>query len=164
MTIYCGIDWAAYHHDVAIVNDAGAVLVTRRIGNNAAGLTTLLMLLVGHAAADATADAAGDAGAGVGEEFIAVDVAIETGRGLLVAAVRAAGHQVFEINPKASSRYRDRYAVAGSKSDRGDALVLPHLLRTDRDRHRPMPADSEQGARARGARPGPAGRGLDGAA
>ena len=58
MTIYCGIDWAAHHHDVAIVNDAGAVLATRRIGNNAAGLTTLMILLAEHAAADA-----GDAGA-----------------------------------------------------------------------------------------------------
>src|SRR5690349_19931508 len=106
MTIYCGIDWAAHHHDVAIVNDAG---------------TTLLMLMAEHAATDAAGSAG--AGAGAGEEFIAVDVAIETGRGLLVAAVRAAGHQVFEINPKASSRYRDRHAVSGGKSDRGDALV-----------------------------------------
>ena len=29
MAIYCGIDWAAHHHDVAIVNDAGTVLATR---------------------------------------------------------------------------------------------------------------------------------------
>lgn len=136
MTIYCGIDWAAQHHDVAIVNDEGKVVATRRIGENAAGLTTLLMLLAEHAVAEA--------GAVVGQEFVAVDVAIETGRGLLVNAVRAAGHRVFEINPKASSRYRDRHTVSGSKSDTGDALVLAHLLRTDRDRHRPMPADSDQ--------------------
>ena len=97
------------------------------------------MLLAEHAAADAAPDATA-----AGEGFVAVDVAIETGRGLLVAAVRAAGHRVFEINPKASNRYRDRHAVSGGKSDRGDALVLAHLLRTDRDRHRPMPADSEQ--------------------
>jgi transposase len=142
MTIYCGIDWAAHHHDVAIVDDAGKVLATRRIGEDAAGLTTLLMMLAEHAAADA--------GAGVsGGDFVAVDVAIETGRGLLVSSVRAAGHRVFEINPKASSRYRDRYSVSGSKSDARDAQVLAHLLRTDRDRHRPMPVDSEQ-ARALG--------------
>jgi hypothetical protein len=62
----------------------------------------------------------------------------------MMCAVRAAGHRVFEINPKAASRYRDRYGVAGAKSDRGDARVLAHLLRTDRDHHRPMSADSEQ--------------------
>jgi transposase len=131
VTIYCGIDWAAQHHEVAIVDDAGTVLASRRIDENAAGVTALLTLLAKHAQADAG-------------EFVAVDVAIETGRGLLVSAVRAAGHRVYEINPKASNRYRDRYAVSGSKSDTGDALVLAHLLRTDRDRHRLMPADSDQ--------------------
>src|SRR3954447_3050966 len=53
---------------------------------------------------------------------------------------------VFAINPKAVDRYRDRYAVSGAKSDPGDAPVLAHLLRTDADRHRPVPADSEQAA------------------
>jgi hypothetical protein len=77
MTIYCGIDWAAHHHDVAIVNDAGAVLATRRIGNNAAGLTTLLILLAEHAATDA---ANAGAGAGVGEGFIAAGPARGTGQ------------------------------------------------------------------------------------
>lgn len=41
-------------------------------------------------------------------------------------------------------RYRDRYGPSGAKSDAADALVLAHLLRTDRNRHRPMPADSDQ--------------------
>jgi len=84
---------------------------------------------------------AAHAGAG----FTAVDVAIETDRGLLVAALHAAGHRVFPVNPKAVDRYRDRHAVSGAKSDPGDALVLAHLLRTDRDRHRPLPDDSERG-------------------
>jgi hypothetical protein len=90
------------------VNNAGTVLATRRVGESAAGVTALLMMLADHAAADVGVEAG---------EFVAVDVAIETGRGLLVSAVRAAGHRVYEINPKASSRYRDRYAVSGSKSD-----------------------------------------------
>jgi transposase len=129
MTIYCGIDWSEHHHDVAIIDEAGAVLALRRISDDAAGLTVLLMLLAEHAG---------------GEQFVPVDVAIETDRGLLVAALRAAGHRLYEINPKAASRYRDRHAGSGAKSDRKDALVLAHLLRTDRDQHRPMPADSEQ--------------------
>jgi transposase len=33
--------------------------------------------------------------------------------------------------------------VARKKSDAGDALVLAHILRTDRAAHRPLPADSE---------------------
>jgi len=71
-------------------------------------------------------------------------VAIETDRGLLVAALRAVGHPVYAINPKAVDRYRDRHAVSGAKSDPADALVLAHLLRTDRHAHRPLPADTEQ--------------------
>jgi transposase len=60
-----------------------------------------------------------------------------------VACLRATGRQVYAINPKAVDRYRDRHSVAGKKSDAGDALVLAHILRTDKAAHRPLPADSE---------------------
>jgi transposase len=74
---------------------------------------------------------------------VPVDIALETDRGLLVAALRATGHRVFAINPKAVDRYRDRYGTSGAKSDPGDALVLANVLRTDRHAHRPLPADSD---------------------
>lgn len=129
MEIFCGIDWSERHHDVAVVDQTGALLTRRRISDDLAGFTALTGLLAEHA----------------GQEFTTVDVAIETDRGLLVAALRAAGHRVYAINPKAVDRYRDRHAVSGAKSDPGDALVLAHLLRTDRDQHRPLPDDSELG-------------------
>src|SRR5919107_1796852 len=72
-----------------------------------------------------------------------IPVAIETGRGLLVACLRATGRQVYAINLKAVDRYRDRHSVARKKSDAGDALVLANILRTDMAAHRPLPADSE---------------------
>lgn len=125
--IFCGIDWAERHHDVAVVDDQGQVLVKRRISDDLAGFTELTALLVECVGTDT---------------FTPVDVAIETDRGLLVAALRAAGHRVFAINPKAVSRYRDRRSVSGAKSDPGDALVLADLLRTDRHAHRPLPADT----------------------
>jgi transposase len=71
-------------------------------------------------------------------------VAIETSKGLIPAALRAAGYQLFSINPLAVSRYRDRYSVSRAKSDPGDALVLANILRTDPDAHRPVPNDSER--------------------
>jgi transposase len=129
LEIYCGIDWSERHHDVAVVDRAGVLLGRRRITDDLAGFTDLTALLAEH----------------TGDEFTAVDVAIETDRGLLVAALRAAGHRVYAINPKAVDRYRDRHAVSGAKSDPGDALVLAHLLRTDRDHHRPLAADTELG-------------------
>jgi transposase len=128
LEIFCGIDWSERHHDVALVDEVGTLLARRRISDDLAGFTALSALLAEH-----TGQPAG------------VDVAIETDRGLLVAALRAAGHRIYPVNPKAVDRYRDRHAVSGAKSDPGDALVLAHLLRTDQHAHRPLPADSELG-------------------
>jgi transposase len=75
-----------------------------------------------------------------------VVVGIEIDRGLWVEALVAAGYQVYAINPMAVSRYRDRHAVGGAKSDAGDAKVLADLVRTDRHNHRPVAGDSEEAA------------------
>jgi transposase len=135
MEVFCGIDWAETHHDVAVVDESGRRLAKQRISDDLAGFTTLAALL-----ADVTAEASGDGG------FVPVDVALETDRGLMVAALRAAGHRVFAVNPKAVDRYRDRYGTSGAKSDPGDALVLANVLRTDRHAHRPLPEDSDDAA------------------
>ena len=127
MDVYCGIDWAECHHDIALVNRDGTLLARRRISDDAAGLTALLNLLAEH----------GDTPEN------RIPVAIETPRGLLVACLRAAGRTVYPINPMAVARYRDRHSVSGGKSDLGDSLVLASVLRTDMDMHRPLPADSE---------------------
>ncbi|HEY8556981.1 MAG TPA: transposase, partial [Actinomycetes bacterium] len=71
MEIFCGIDWAEHHHDVTVVDQAGQVLAKRRITDDLAGFTQLSALLAEHATTPA-----------------GVDVAIETDRGLLVAALR----------------------------------------------------------------------------
>jgi len=125
--IFCGIDWAEDHHDIALVDQDGQVLARQRITDDAAGLARLLELLAGHG------DVPDDP----------VPVAIETPRGLLVACLRATGRKVYPVNPMAVARYRDRHSVAGRKSDKGDAAVLANVLRTDMHAHRPLPADSE---------------------
>jgi transposase len=127
MDVYCGIDWSEDHHDIALVDRDGKLLARRRISDDPAGLAALLDLLAEHG------DSAGDL----------IPVAIETPRGLLTACLRATGRPVYPINPMAVARYRDRHSVAGRKSDHGDSVVLAHVLRTDMDMHRPLPADSE---------------------
>lgn len=127
MEVCCGIDWAEDHHDIALVDRDGRLLARQRIGDDAAGLTTLMSLLADHG------DNAEDQ----------IPVAIETPRGLLTACLRATGRRVYPINPMAVARYRDRHSVAGRKSDHGDAVVLANILRTDSHAHRPLPADSE---------------------
>jgi len=126
--IFCGVDWAEDHHDVAVVDEHGALLAKRRIVDDLAGFSDLTTLLAEHTGT---------------EVFVPVNIGIETDRGLLVAALRAAGHVVVPINPRAVSRYRDRHAVSGAKSDPGDALVLAQIMRTDRAVHRVLPADTE---------------------
>ena len=125
--VFCGIDWAEDHHDVALADRDGQLLARRRISDDAAGLASLLDLLAEH----------GDSA----EQ--PVPVAIETPRGLLVACLRATGRKVYPINPMAVARYRDRHSVSGGKSDAGDSVVLANVLRTDMHAHRPLPDDSE---------------------
>ena len=127
MDVFCGIDWAEDHHDIALVDRDGKLLARRRISDDTAGLAALLTLLTEY----------GDSA----EELI--PVAIETPRGLLVACLRATSRKIYPVNPMAVARYRDRHSVAGRKSDHGDAVVLAGVLRTDLDMHRPLPADSE---------------------
>ena len=71
-----------------------------------------------------------------------IPVAIETPRGLLVAALRATGRPVYPINPLAVARYRERTSVSGKKSHHVDAMALANILRTDRHLHRLLPDDS----------------------
>jgi hypothetical protein len=72
-----------------------------------------------------------------------IPVAIETPRGLLVAALRTTGASDIPINPMAVARYRERHTVARSKSDHADAMALANIWRTDVHAHRRLPADSE---------------------
>jgi transposase len=125
--LFCGIDWATEHHDVAVVDDGGRVVARGRVSNDAAGFAALLTLLA--QAGDSAADP--------------IPVGIETDRGLWVAALRETGRVIYPINPLAASRHRARYAVSGAKSDATDAVLLANIVRTDPGAHRPLPADTE---------------------
>src|SRR6516225_8001022 len=125
--IFVGDDWAEDHHDVHVMDEAGARLASRRLPEGLAGIRAFHEL---------TAGLAGQAGE--------VVVGIETDRGLWVDALTGAGYQVYAINPLAVARYRDRHHLSGAKSDAADAKVLADLVRTDRHNHRPIAADSAQ--------------------
>ncbi|SBS78807.1 transposase [uncultured Mycobacterium sp.] len=72
-----------------------------------------------------------------------IPVAIETDRGLLIAALRSTGRAIYPLNPLAASRYRARHQVSGAKVDATDAVLLANILRTDMAAHRALPADTE---------------------
>jgi len=131
-----GDDWAEDHHDVELEDEGGRRLARARLPEGIDGITRLHALVAEHAPA-ARADLPPEQVAGQ------VIVGIETDRGPWVAALRAAGYQVFAINPLSVARYRERHSTSGAKSDAGDDHVLAEIVRIDRDHHRPVAGDSE---------------------
>jgi transposase len=121
-----GIDWADKEHVYCLMDDAGTTLATGTIEHTAEGLDQFMTAV--RARVRTPHD---------------VLVALETPHGPLVGALLDQGFTVYAINPKAVERHRDRFRVAGTKSDLRDAWVLATLLRTDRAQYRPLVPDSE---------------------
>jgi Transposase/Transposase IS116/IS110/IS902 family len=128
MRLFVGDDWAVEHHDVEVMDEAGRVLVKRRLPEGVAGMTRLHELIARCVGEDA--------------EDAEVVIGIETDRGPWVAALIAAGYAVFPVNPLQASRYRERHGVSGAKSDGGDAHMLADMVRTDSHQLRPAAGDS----------------------
>jgi transposase len=128
--LFLGDDWAEAHHDVEVQDEQGRVLARRRLPEGVAGLAQLHAVIADHLGED------GEPGS--------VLVGIETDRGPWVQALIATGYLVYAINPMQVSRYRERHATSGAKSDPGDAHVLAEIVRTDRAHHRAVAGDSEQ--------------------
>jgi transposase len=128
--LYVGDDWAEDHHDVEVMNEAGKVLAKKRLPEGAAGMSQLHGLIGRHVPEDA--------------DDAEVVIGIETGRGPWVAALIAAGYTVYPANPLLASRYRERHAVSGAKSDGGDAHMLADMVRTDSHQLRPAAGDSPE--------------------
>ena len=124
--IFLGVDWSEDHDDVAVLDEAGDVLGELRIADTMDGVAAVHELVgrlrqtPGH-----------------------VVVGTESVHHLVIRALSASGYVVYEINPMAASRYRDRHHLSGAKSDRGDAKMLADVVRTDRHNHRPHAGDSD---------------------
>jgi transposase len=125
--IFVGDDWADDHHDVVVMDEMGVTLAYRRLPEGVEGIGILHCLVAEHA-----------------QDPARVVVGIETDRGLWVGSLVAAGYQVYAVNPKVASRYRERQSNSGAKSDRADAKMLADLVRTDRHLHRQVAGDSEE--------------------
>ena len=113
--LYTGIDWAAYEHQVCVIDPDGQMIEERKFAHSHEGLAQMADRLCALA----------------GEDAGRVAVAIEVPRGAVVETLLERGLAVFSINPKQLDRFRDRHTVAGAKDDRRDAFVLADSLRTD---------------------------------
>jgi hypothetical protein len=112
------------------MSEAGKVLAKKRLPEGAAGMSQLHGLIGRHVPEDA--------------DDAEVVIGIETDRGPWVAALIAAGYTVYPANPLLASRYRERHAVSGAKSDGGDAHMLADMVRTDSHQLRPAAGDSPE--------------------
>jgi transposase len=131
LRLLVGDDWAEDHHDVELMDAAGRVLARARLPEGVAGMARLHAMIAGQLAE-------------AGPDEVQVLVGIETDRGPWVAALAAAGYEVFAVNPLQAAQYRKRHAVSGAKSDAADAHVLADMVRTDAHQLRPVAGDSAQ--------------------
>jgi hypothetical protein len=127
--LFIGDDWAEAHHDIEIEDEAGRLLVRKRLPEGLAGVTLLHELIAEHLDPSGEPDQ--------------VFVGIETDRGPWVQALLATGYLVYAINPLQVARYRERHSTSGAKSDPGDAHLLAEIVRLDRAHHRRIAGDSE---------------------
>jgi transposase len=121
-----GIDWADAEHVYCLMDETGTTLATGTIDHTAEGVERFMALV--RARVQHPQD---------------VLVALEISQGPLVGALLDQQFTVYPINPKAVDRHRERFRVAGAKSDLRDAWVLATILRTDRALYRPVLSDSE---------------------
>ncbi len=105
------LDWAHDHHDIAVVNAKGLLVLQLRFEHTPEGWQKLRDALVPFEPALA--------------------VAVETNQGLAVEQLLDGGFTVYPVNPKSAKHYRDRKAPAGAKDDQRDAWSLADALRVD---------------------------------
>lgn len=110
LTHYAGFDWASEHHDIVIVDRSGTIVADFRIPDTAEGWRDL---------ADRV------------KKFPAVGAVVETRYGAMIERLLDTGCEVFPINPKTATRYRERKTSSGVKSDRLDAWSMADALRLD---------------------------------
>ena len=103
---WSGDDWVEDHHDVEVQDETGRRLGRARLPEGT-GITQLHGLIGRFLPEDAAPEQ--------------VVVGIETDRGGWVAALVAAGYQVFAVNPLQVARYRQGTSPRGPKATRGCA-------------------------------------------
>src|SRR5215831_2964773 len=99
---YAGVDWAADKHDVLVAAERGEELLATTFVDDEKELRSLCRQLL---------------------RLKVQLVAIERPDGLLVERLLDAGLRVLALHPNKVAAARDRFRVAGGKSDRFDAFV-----------------------------------------
>lgn len=117
--LYFGIDWSSEHHNLCILNEAGARVSQIEFAHSPMGFarieTERCQLQV---------------------SACECPVAIETAHDLLVDFLLDREYPVYLVPPQATAGYRNRQRSSGAHDDDSDAALLASIMRTDRDSHR----------------------------
>ena len=108
---FAGVDWADDHHDVAVIDQDGQLVGSKRVPHSPAGLAELRAFLLAIAG-DPTD----------------IPCFVETNHGLLVSSLLEAGFPVYPVNPKTVDRRR---RTSGAETDLIDACLLARTGRSD---------------------------------
>ncbi|MFC5186731.1 IS110 family RNA-guided transposase [Actinomadura harenae] len=117
------MDWGEKVNHLAVVDAAGAVVAHTTFVEDPEGIKAVLDTLRGLSGSHR-------------HSRLDVPVAIETGHGLTIAALRQARQPLVVVNPTVAATYRGRAGVGRRKADRTDAALLASQLRTDGHLHR----------------------------
>ena len=116
---YCGIDWSEDHHNLCILNEAGARVSQLQFEHSLAGFAQI------EVERRKLEVPAGDC-----------PVGIETTYNLVVDFLLEHDYPVYIVPPQATNGYRNRQRSSGAHDDDSDAALLASIMRTDRESHR----------------------------
>lgn len=125
---FAALDWAKEHHDVIVLDRHGAVQVEFRFAHSAAGWAEFAQKM---------------------KPFGGAPFTVETSSGPAVDQLLQQGWALYPVAPTAATRYRERKAPSGTKSDRHDVWALADALRTDGHAWRPLRPQDEATATLR---------------
>lgn len=125
---FAALDWASDHHDVCVVDRAGAITAEFRFAHTAAGWAEFTQRM---------------------QPFTGCPFTLETSSGPAVDQLLQRGWVIYPVAPPASNRYRDRKAPSGTKTDRHETWALADALRTDGHAWRPLRPQDEATATLR---------------
>ncbi|HEY6074413.1 MAG TPA: transposase [Anaerolineales bacterium] len=117
--LYFGIDWSSAHHNLCILNEAGARVSQVKFEHSPSGFARIE---VERCKLQVSASAC--------------PVAIETAHNLLVDYLLDREYPVYLVPPRATAGYRNRQRSSGAHDDDSDAALLASIMRTDRESHR----------------------------
>ena len=117
--ISIGVDWSEDHHNLCIMNEAGARVSEIEFAHTAQGFEQV------EAERRKLDVPAGECAVG-----------IETSYNLLTDYLLDRGYCVYIVPPGATDGYRNRQGLSGAHTDISDAALLASIMHTDRESHR----------------------------